>query len=137
MRYEKTVEIQAPVDRIWSVLSDVANWPQWTESIRDVELLAPQPLRLGSRAKVRQPKLPPAVWEVTEFQPGRAFTWVNHSPGMTSTGIHEILATGDHQTVRLVIDQRGPMSFLARPFRRLTRSYVDMEAAGLKQRCES
>ena len=137
MRYETTVDIQAPVDRIWSVISDVVTWPQWTASIRDVELLAPQPLRLGSRVKVRQPRLPTAVWEVTDFQPGRAFTWVNRSPGMTSTGVHEIVGTPDRPQVRLLIDQSGPLSFLARPFLPTTRRYVEMEAAGLKRRCES
>ena len=137
MRYETTVDINAPVDAIWSVLSDVATWPEWTQSIRDVELLAPQPLRLGSRARVRQPKLPTAVWEVTDFQPGRSFTWVNRSPGMTSTGVHEIVGTADQPRVRLMIDQSGPLSFLARPFLPLTRKYVAMEAAGLKKRCES
>src|SRR4051794_22413022 len=101
------------------------------------EPLAPQPLRLGSRVKVHQPKLPTAVWEVTDFQPGRSFTWVSHSPGMTSTGVHEIVGTADKPQVRLVIDQSGPLSFLARPFLPMTRRYVGMEAAGLKKRCES
>jgi uncharacterized membrane protein len=137
MRYEKTIEINAPTDAIWSVISDVAKWPEWTASIREVELLAPQPLRLGSRVKVRQPKLPTAVWEVTDFQPGRSFTWVNRSPGMTSTGVHEIVGTADKPRVRLMIDQSGPLSFVARLFLPTTRRYVDMEAAGLKKRCES
>src|SRR4051794_13164423 len=137
MRHETTVDINAPVDTIWSVLIDVTKWPEWTESIRDVEPLAPQPLRLGSRVKVRQPKLPTAVWEVTDFQPGRSFTWVNGSPGMRSTAVHEIAGTVDHPQVRLTIDQSGPLSFLARPFLSMTRRYVDMEAAGLKKRCET
>ena len=137
MRYETTVAIAAPVDRIWSVISDVAAWPEWTASVSAVELLSPQPLRLGSRARVRQPKLPKAVWEVTDLQPGRSFTWVNRSPGMTSTGLHEILGSAADPQVRLAIEQRGPLSFLARPYLRLTRRYVDTEAAGLKQRCEA
>jgi uncharacterized membrane protein len=137
MRHEKTVGISAPADTIWSVLTDVARWPEWTASIRSVELLSEQPLRLGSRVRIRQPKLPTAVWEVTDLQPGRAFTWINRSPGMTSTGIHEIVGTPDAPAVRLVIDQSGPLSFLARPFLPLTRRYVEMEAAGLKRRCET
>jgi uncharacterized membrane protein len=137
MRHETTVGINAPTEVIWSVLTDVTTWPEWTASIREVELLAPQPLRLGSRVKVRQPKLPTAVWEVADFQPGRSFTWVNRSPGMTSTGVHEIVAGVEQPQVRLMIDQSGPLSFLARPFLSMTRRYVEMEAAGLKKRCES
>ena len=137
MRYEKTVGIDAPVDIIWSVLTDVEKGPEWTASIRDVELLAPQPLRLGSRVKVRQPKLPTAVWEVTDFQPGRSFTWVNRSPGLTSQATHEIIGTEERPRVRLMIRQHGLLSFLAWPFLPTTRRYVDMEAAGLKKRCEA
>lgn len=136
MRHEKTVGISAPVEAIWSVLSDVTRWPEWTESIRAVELLSEQPLRLGSRVRIRQPKLPTAVWEVVDLQPGRAFTWTNRSPGMTSVGVHEITGSADAPAVRLAIEQRGPLSFMARPWLPLTRRYVEMEAAGLKQRCE-
>ena len=137
MRHEKTIDISAPVASIWAVLTDVARWPEWTASMTAVEPLSEQPLRIGSRVRIRQPKLPTAVWEVTDLQPGRAFTWVNSSPGMTSTGTHEIVGTPDAPAVRLVLEQRGPLSFLARPFLPLTRRYVEMEAAGLKKRCES
>jgi hypothetical protein len=134
MQYEQTVAIDATPEVVWSVISDVERWPEWTASIRSVELLTPGPLAVGSRARVRQPKLPTAVWEVTELRPGRSFTWVNRSPGMTSTGVHSVSDAG---VATLRIEQTGPLSVLALPFLPLTKKYVQLEAAGLKRRSES
>lgn len=33
------------------------------------------PFGVGSRVEIRRPKLPKAVWEVTEVVDGRSFTW--------------------------------------------------------------
>ena len=136
MQYEQTVAIDATPEVIWSVISDVARWSEWAASIRSVELLTPGPLAVGSRARVRQPKLPTAVWEVTEVVPGRSFTWVNRSPGMTSTGVHSVVGGGDAAVATLRIEQTGPLAVLALPFLPLTKKYVQLEAAGLKRRSE-
>jgi uncharacterized protein YndB with AHSA1/START domain len=136
MRYEKQVEIAASPASVWAVMSDVERWSEWTASIRSVTPQQQGPLAVGHRYRVLQPKLPPAVWEVTELDPGRAFTWVNRSPGLTSTGVHGIDERGGQATVMLRIEQGGSLAFLTRPFAGLTRRYVDTEAAGLKKRCE-
>lgn len=136
MRHKEQVDIAAPADRVWSIVEDVERWSEWTASIRDVEPQAPGPLALGSRYRVRQPKLPAAVWEVTELEPGRSFTWTSRSPGLKTTAVH---ALADHEggtKVTLGIEQSGPLAFLALPFASLTRRYVAMEAAGLKRRAE-
>jgi uncharacterized protein YndB with AHSA1/START domain len=137
MHYEQTVAIDATPEAVWAVIADVEKWPEWTASIRSVELLTPGPLAVGSRARVRQPRLPTAVWEVTELVPGRSFTWVNRSPGMTSTGVHGVTGGGPASVATLRIEQTGPLSVLALPFLPLTKKYVQLEAAGLKRRSEA
>jgi uncharacterized membrane protein len=137
MRTEQTIRISASVDAVWSVIHDVSSWPDWTASIRRVEVLDGQPLQVGSRVRIQQPRLPTAVWQVTELVPGRSFTWVNRSPGMTSVGTHSVAPGEDGVAVAaLSLDQSGPLSFLARPFLGLTRRYVQLEAEGLKARSE-
>lgn len=32
------IEVNAPVDRIWELLSDIENWPTWMENATDVKL---------------------------------------------------------------------------------------------------
>lgn len=140
MKFEHAVEIAATPDLVWDVLIDIAGWPEWTDSVTTVERLDTGPLGVGSRARLKQPRLPVAVWEVTELEPGRSFTWVSHSALVTTTGEHVVMPVGGTSSgslVRLVITQEGAMAGLAgRLAGSLTRRYLEMEAQGLKRRAE-
>ncbi|HEY3015730.1 MAG TPA: SRPBCC family protein [Nocardioides sp.] len=142
MKFESGTTIAAAPGRVWEVFADVERWPEWTESIDSVELLDPAdrgaPLRVGVRAKVRQPKLPAAVWEVTEVVDGESFTWVSRSPGVRTTGVHAVSADGHGARATNSVEQSGPLGWLAGALTaRLTRRYLAVELAGLKRRCES
>lgn len=136
MDSEVALDIEAPADVVWRVLANVERWPEWTASMRSVELLDPGPLRLGSRVRVRQPRLPVAVWEVTELEPGTAFAWTSKVPGLTSYGIHRVAPRGDGaSTVTLGIEWRGVAAPLVRLlWGGMTKRYVRMEAEGLRTR---
>jgi uncharacterized membrane protein len=129
--HEVTTPIAAPAQRVWAILSDVERWPTWTASVTSVELDGP--LAPGSKAKIRQPKLPPVTWTVTEVVPGRSFTWQSIAPGSRATGWHEVTPTGDDGcAVRLALEQAGPLGGLVGlVYRGLTQRYVQMEADGL------
>jgi hypothetical protein len=58
MRFEKSIEIEAPQQRVWDVLSDIEAWPQRIETVDSVELLTPAPITTGSRVRLKQPRLP-------------------------------------------------------------------------------
>ncbi|SEG53354.1 Polyketide cyclase / dehydrase and lipid transport [Thermomonospora echinospora] len=139
MRYEITADIDAPAERVWEVLVDVERWPEWTASMDEVRRLEDRPFGTGATVRIKQPKLPTAVWEVTDFVPGSSFTWVSKSSGITSTAVHELTsAPGGPVTVRLVFDQSGPLAPLLGVFAgRLVRRYLTLEAEGLKRRSES
>ena len=131
MHTEVTFPVAAPADRVWAVLSDVERWPDWTASMNQVVLDGP--LEVGAVAKIRQPKLPPTAWTVTEVVPGRSFSWESKAPGSLAVGEHEVTPTGDASCeVRLMLDQTGPVgSLVGLLYRGLTRRYVQMEADGL------
>jgi uncharacterized membrane protein len=139
MRVETTLDIDAPAERVWEVMADVERWPEWTASVERAERLDDGPLRLGSRARLKQPRFPPVVWEVTELEPGRSFAWTAKNVGLTSVGRHRVVARGEGgATVTLTLEQEGPMApLLALLTGKRTRRYVDTEAQGLKRRCES
>lgn len=139
MGYRTSIDIDAPAERVWEVLSAIQRWPEWTASMTKVEPLSDGPLAVGSRARVRQPRLPPVVWTVTDLSPGRSFSWESRTPGAVSTAVHEIEPTADGAASRVTlgVEQDGPLGRLVgRLLGGLTRKYVDMEAAGLKRRAE-
>jgi Polyketide cyclase / dehydrase and lipid transport len=118
-------------------MSDVEGWPSWTASVTSVQLLDGGPLRVGARARVRQPRLPVATWTVRELVPGASFTWVARGPGLRTTGRHEVAANGDWSIATLTLDQEGPLGALVgRLSRDLTERYLRLEAEGLKSRSE-
>jgi uncharacterized protein YndB with AHSA1/START domain len=132
-----SVDIQAPPPIVWSVMSDVERWHEWTSSISSVRRLDQGPLAIGSRAHVRQPKLRPADFLVTELEPGTQFTWITQSPGILATARHSVEPIAGGTRARLSVQFEGLLSApIAWMFGRITDEYLALEAAGLKERSE-
>lgn len=132
------VDIAAPPSRVWTVMTDVERWPEWTPSITSVRRSGGGPLRVGSRAEVRQPKLPPARWMVTELEEGTQFTWVSRAPGILVTARHGVEPSGAGTRATLSIHYGGMFGpLLAALTRGITERYIGMEAEGLKRRAEA
>ena len=131
------IDIDAPVDIVWSVMRDGERWPEWTPTVTSIRLLD-APLRIGSRAFIRQPKLPPALWRITELDEGKSFTWVTRSPGVRVTARHSVEQLGDRKTRAILSIQFDGLfaGLVARLTKRLNLEYLDLEANGLKARCE-
>jgi uncharacterized membrane protein len=134
-----SIDISAPPERVWAVLSDIERWREWTATVTEIRRLDDGPLRIGSRAKVSQPKLPTTEYAVTEIELDRSFTWVSTGPGVRVTARHalEPLPSGGTR-VRLAVEQAGWLgSVMGRFYRGLTERYLATEAAGLKARSEA
>jgi uncharacterized protein YndB with AHSA1/START domain len=136
--YEREISVAAAPERVWTALEDVGSWPEWTPSMSSVRRAVDGPLRVGERIRVRQPRLPPAVWTVTQVEPGRSFSWSSDAPGLHSAADHEIRPGPGGCTVVLRLVQTGPLAPLVwRLTARIVRRYVDLEAEGLRRRAES
>jgi len=131
-----SITIEAPIEVVWSIFTDVERWPTWASSFTSVELID-GPMRLGAKARIRQPGLPTVVWEVTHWEPGRAWTWTATGPGARTEASHVLTRVGDGTVAEQSITPSGPLGRLAAfVWRSLTRRYLAIEAAGLKQRIE-
>ncbi|WP_377640407.1 SRPBCC family protein [Oryzobacter terrae] len=138
MEQSTTVEVAAPPERVWEVLTDVERWSEWTSTVTSVRRLDEGDLRVGSRARIDQPRIPETEYEVTALDPGRSFTWVATGPGVVTTARHDAEPLPDGGTrVRLSVTQSGWLgSTMGRFYRGLTDRYLASEAQGLKARCE-
>jgi hypothetical protein len=139
MHFEDSIDVSAPASAVFDTYADVEHWPSWTSSVTSVELLDPGSFRVGMRARVRQPRLPVAVWQVSELVPGRSFTWVARGPGVVTTATHAVTAlTEGTCRVTATLDQEGGLGRLVGlTTRRLTVRYIRTELEGLKAYCES
>jgi uncharacterized membrane protein len=139
MRFEKSIDIDAPQQRVWDVLTDLEAWPQRIETVDAVELLTPAPITTGSRVRLRQPKLPEGDWDVTAWDPPSYFEWRQKGGGTTSVAGHRVEGLSDGRSrLTLTLDMRGllvPIMILF--YRKLTNDYMSLEAEGLKRSAES
>ena len=84
MRFEKSIDIDAPQQRVWDVLSALEDWPQRIETVDTVELLTPAPIATGSRVRLKQPKLPEGTWDITVWDAPSYFEWRQEATGIAS-----------------------------------------------------
>jgi uncharacterized protein YndB with AHSA1/START domain len=133
-----SVDIAASADRVWEVFTDVERWPSWTASVRALEALDGPAIAVGHRFRIKQPRMPVLVWEVTEVDAPHAWTWAVRRPGATTYASHEVSPSGPSScVVTQVIDQRGPIGVVvALLMRGMTKRYLELEGNGLKAASE-
>ena len=134
---EKTLAINARPNDIFNVLTHLEQWNQWTQSISEMSILNEDVPGLGARVKVLQPKLPPAIWTITEIKQDKSFTWEKKSVGLKMISEHLILSVANETSVTIRTTYEG---LLANLFYKLTHAltdrYMTMEINGLKKECE-
>jgi hypothetical protein len=131
---EKSSVIHARSPEIFQVLMDLEHWNQWTPSITEMSLMNTPPPVPGTKIKVLQPKLPPAIWTITEINPDTSLTWEKKSFGLRMLSEHQIIESTSKTVVSIRMTYQGPLAGL---FYKLTHSLVDrymtMEINGLKR----
>lgn len=113
MRWEDSLVIDAPVDVLWALTADVQRWPDLTPTMTRVTRLDGGPLRVGSRARIKQPGQAEAVWTVTDLTEGRGFSWQTSLLGLTMIGSHRLepVAAGCRNTLGIEVHGRGARVF--------------------------
>ncbi len=137
--FRHVVEIRVAPAHVWNVLLDVERWPEWTTSVSKVQRMEIGPLTLGSRTRIWQPKLMPAVWQVTSLdEHRRIFAWTTHTFGIKIVARHQVDAVGARSRVTLSLTYTGVVgAVLARAYRDLNWEYLTREANGLRGFCET
>jgi len=135
--YSVNVQIDAPPREVWAVMSDVERWHEWTPTVISVRRTNAGPFRIGARARIHQPRLPPADWVVTALEDGRAFEWESRAPGVRVLARHRVDPLPSGSRVTLSIQYSGLLGdLLGRLIAGISRRYIALEADGLKRRAE-
>ncbi len=139
MRFEHSIEIDAPQQRAWDVLTNLEGWPQRIETVDEIELLTPLPVGVGTRVRLKQPKLGEGTWEVTAWDAPSSFEWRQQASGVTTVAAHRVEALEDGRSrLILMLEMRGLLvPIFGRMFKGLTNDYMTREAQDLKRAAES
>jgi len=73
MKFSSSVEIDAPPEKVWALVNDLEEWPQWIPSIKKIEKLSEGPLGIGSQIRVTAKSIMTVklLMTITEFVPGQ------------------------------------------------------------------
>jgi len=138
MRIDNTIEIEAPVDRVWELTLDVESWPHHTPTMTMITRLDSSPLAVGSEVRIKQPAQRARVWTVAAVEPGKLFAWTARVMGTTMTGAHALAPSPTGTTQTLTIDIKGPLSrSVGALLRRSISKALATENRGFKEAAEN
>ena len=131
-----TRESGLPAEPLWAVMSDVRSWPQWLDTINELTPLEPgRPEEVGAAYLVNQTGLPQARWIITDWRPGRGFTWETKAFGVVTTSTRQLEPVEGGTRIRLTLSWSGS---LAKPvewaLRKITGEFIEHEALELEIR---
>lgn len=52
MRFESSIDVNAPPDKVWALIDKLEQWPLWMPSIKKIERISEGPLTVGSQLSV-------------------------------------------------------------------------------------
>lgn len=106
-------------------------------TVLSVRPMSDGPLAVGSRYEMRQPKLRPAIWQVTDLEEQRRFDWQASAAGLQMKAGHSVEPDGAGSRVELSFEVCGFLApVIGRLYGRLIEDYVGTESKKLKSRCE-
>lgn len=90
-----SIEIDAPIETVWNLVSVFEHWPLWGPTIKAVDSEAPA-VAAGVTGRVKTIAGPWLPFVITEIEPGRSWHW--NVAGTTATG-HYVSDLGNDRTL--------------------------------------
>jgi hypothetical protein len=117
MIIEATIQINAPLQRVWDVFSDISNWGDWNPVCRECRFETGNALVKGSCISF---ELTPVIFpmriapEVGHCEPGKKVVWSGSKMGIHAE--HEFFFEENDNGVELksIEHFKGPMLFFAK-----------------------
>jgi carbon monoxide dehydrogenase subunit G len=116
MRFESSIEINAPVKKVWGMIDKLEEWPQWMPSIKKIERVSKEPLTVGSQllvtAKVSGLTVE-LLMTITEFVPERTVVMQGKALGTNLTRFYNLEPVNNKTKVTIGGDVSGALAWLA------------------------
>ena len=113
MHVEHSTVVKAAPEVVWALTTDVERLPEVTPTITSAERLDDGPLRVGSQARLVQPRQRPRVWTVDRLDAPTHFEWSAPLGPFTVVGRHVIEAVPEGCRNTLSVELRGRGASLA------------------------
>lgn len=116
MRFESSIEINAPVKKVWALIDKLEEWPQWMPSIKKIERVSKGPLAVGSQLSVmaRVSGLPVKLFmTIREFVPERTVVMQGKTLGTNLTRFYNLGPVNGKTKVIIGGEVSGALAWLA------------------------
>lgn len=127
--------IQAPPDKVWSVLTDIGRWPEWQAGVSSAALEGGLAAGASFRWKANGLGITSTI---QELEPGRRIGWTGDSLGMQA--VHTFTLRPKNGGTRVTTEE-SISGWLARILKLFDANYLDKSLAGslqaLKTRAEA
>lgn len=117
MRFESSIDINAPIEKVWALIDRLEEWPQWMPSIKKIERLSKKPLTVGSQlsVKAKVSKLTVTLlMTITEFVSEQTVVMKGKALGTNLTRFYTLEPVNGKTKVTIGGEVSGALAWLAR-----------------------
>ena len=115
-RVEAGITIAAPPEAVFAFVADLANLPRWQSGITSAERTSPDPVGVGSTARVVRDMAGQSLTvdlTIIDFEPGRRLALASAASGVSVTATLEMEPNDDTTVVRSGIEIKAGSMFMA------------------------
>ena len=116
MRFESSIDINAPAKKVWALIDKLEEWPQWMPSIKKIERISKGPLTVGSQLAVTAKVSGLTVtllMTITKFAPERNVVMQGKALGTNLTRFYTLEPVNGKTKVTIGGDVSGALAWLA------------------------
>jgi len=116
VRFENSIDINAPAEKVWALIDKLEEWPQWMPSIRKIERVSKGPLTAGSQISVtvKVSGLPVnLLMTIIKFVPGRIVVMQGKALGTSLTRFYTLEPLDGKSRVTIGGEVSGALAWLA------------------------
>lgn len=117
MRFESSIEINAPATKVWALVDRLEEWPKWMPSIKKIERTSKEPLTVDSKlfvtAKVSWLTVR-LLMTITKFVPERSVVLEGKALGTKLIRFYTLEPLNGKTKIAIGGDVSGALAWLAR-----------------------